>query len=478
LINLFALVLTGIAISTAAFVVIWILLEKRQPTSSLAWIGVIIALPYLGIALYFVFGRRRMRRRALKKEKLRKQCLAHFRSYAAQSAEREVQLHQAFKDAEAMLSLAINEAELPLTVGNRVTLLKDHDESYPAIFNAIAKAKHSVNVLFYIIKQDSTGEHLGELLMERARAGVKVRLIFDDFGSIGLTRRWKRQLREAGVEIAVFLPLLVPFAWARMRWSFRNHRKIVIVDDAIGFTGGLNIGEEYEGKNPKIGRWRDCFIKIEGPAAATLNYVFWEDWHYLTNELLEPTDVVQGAGDMLVHILPSGPDRERENMLIAFFVAISSAKRYCYITTPYFIPHISIKMAMMSAAMRGVDICLLLPGRSDHKIMSYASRSYYEELLDAGVRIFEYGDGFLHSKTICVDDSFATVGSANMDPRSLSTNFEVNAFVYDKVFAEEVKAMFYEDLLQSREITAVDELRQSMGKRLLVAFARLFSPIL
>lgn len=476
--NLFSIITTGIVFSIAVFVIIWILLEKRQSTSTLSWIAVIIALPYFGIFFYLVFGRRRMKRRALKKENLRKQCMASLKAYSEHSPERDVQMHQIFLQAEPMLSLAIHEAELPLTVGNRVTLLKDYVETYPALEQAIAQAQHTVNVLFYIIQPDSAGQRLAQALIERARAGVKVRLIYDDFGSMGLGKRWLNPLREAGVEIAVFLPLFVPLAWARMRWSFRNHRKMVIVDDCVGFTGGLNIGEEYEGKNPKIGYWRDTFVKLEGPAVAALNLVFLEDWHYLTQELIEPKAIQETPGEAIVHIVASGPDHEREEMLIQFFVAISTARRYCYITTPYFIPSSSIKVALISAALRGVDVRLLLPARSDHKIMGYASRSYYEELLEAGVRIFEYERGFLHSKTICVDDSFATVGSANMDPRSLSTNFEVNAFIYQREFAQGVKGMFYQDIFESREITVEDELRRSIPQRLAIACARLLSPIL
>ncbi|MCL2326537.1 MAG: phospholipase D-like domain-containing protein, partial [Proteobacteria bacterium] len=249
--------------------------------------------------------------------------------------------------------------------------------------------------------------------------------------------------------------------------------------DSIGFTGGLNIGEEYEGKNPAIGRWRDTFVRIEGPAVLDLNIVFCEDWLFATDELIEPELVPPLMDDgAIVQIVSSGPDREWEDILIHYFVAITSAKHTCYITTPYFVPVMSIRTALISAAMRGVDVRLLLPGYNDSKILALASHSYYDELIRAGIRIYEFQDGFLHAKTICIDAEYGSVGSANMDPRSLRLSFEINAFIYQTAFARQLHNMFLKDLEHTCEITLNDLIQKRLPRRLAESVVRLASPLL
>ncbi|OIP32761.1 MAG: cardiolipin synthase [Deltaproteobacteria bacterium CG2_30_63_29] len=476
-------IISVLSVSTGIVLSVWIVLEKRRPTSTLAWILVLIALPWLGLLFYLVFGRRRLKRRAA----IRTQSRAAVRAEIPLD-ENTVHAHlsdqivvSSFETQNQLISLATRNAEAPVTVGNSVQILCNAEETYPELFAAIAAAKEFVHVEYYIVQPDSAGARLRDLLQQKAELGVSVRFLFDGVGSIGIDDTWLDPLLNAGAECEVFLPLRLPRVPSRPRWNFRNHRKLVVVDGEVGFTGGLNIGEEYEGKTKRLGFWRDTHLKIVGPAVRSLERIFHEDWYYATNKLITGREYFPApgkAGDDLVQIIPSGPDREWESIHLQMFQAIATARNRCFITTPYFVPDEAIRVALVAAALRGVNVRLLVPSKSDLRLVLWAGRSYYGELLRAGVRIFEYQKGFLHAKTLVVDGNFATVGSANMDIRSFRLNFELNAFVYSPRFSAQAEAIFEKDLEDATELTLEQYVGSSLGYRLAAAYARLMSPLL
>lgn len=466
-----SLIISLLSISTVVVVSVWIILEKRRPSSTLAWILALVFLPYIGLLMYLVLGRRRLRhtRRSIRQRKA-------FRGTLPGAA-------SALEPREhALIQMAARFADEPVTAGNRVRILKDATEAYPALFDAIGHARAYILVEYYIVQVDSAGERLRHALIEAARRGVRVYFLFDSVGSWNIDDGWLAPMREAGCECCAFLPLhLTPI---RLRWNFRNHRKLVVVDGRVGLTGGINIGEEYEGKNPDFGHWRDMHLEVHGPAVRSLERIFHDDWHLATGQVIEraghfPDLLAEGSmGRDLVQVLPSGPDREWETIHLQMFVAISTARTRCYVTTPYFVPDEPIRVALITAAMRGVDVRLLLPCKSDLPFVRYAGRSYVEELLRAGVRIFEYDAGVLHAKTMVVDTSYGTVGSANMDIRSFRLNFEVNVFVYGREFAERLERVFEEDCAVSTELELESFLRRPRREKVIESFARVCSPLL
>ena len=363
------------------------------------------------------------------------------------------------------------------TVGNAVRLLVAN-QAYDALEEAIRGARSHVHLLYYIFNSDRTGARFRDLLLRKAREGVSVRVLVDGVGSFG-TSNFMIPLTQAGGKFAEFLPV----GNFSRRWhpNLRNHRKIAVVDGRVGFTGGVNIGDEYTGRKKRVGRWRDSHIQITGPAVNHLQEVFAEDWYFATgrdliSERFYPDQ--QPQGDQTVQIIASGPDTETQPLQRIFFTAITSARDRVFLTTPYFVPDQAMLVALETAALRGVDVRLLLPHRSDMPLVLHAGRSYYNELLESGVKIHEYMHGILHAKTMVVDDRWATVGSANMDVRSFKLNFEVNAVIYGAVFATELARVFLHDLTLARQVTLEDLARKTLGSRMAEGFARVLSPVL
>jgi cardiolipin synthase len=497
---------------------LFVILETRRPASTLAWILALLFIPFFGAFFYFLFGRRRF----VKRRRHRATTLTHFdrrsRMERMQS-DREVtelspfaleQLEsrsQGIKPDttpmelpplptapppvpeestevphlhEFLINIARNNLHSSLAIHNHVDVLVDGDNTFNAMGEAIRNAKHHVHVLYYIFRKDATGTWLRDLLIERAKAGVEVRLVVDGIGSMELDDEFLQPLKEAGVEFAVFLPFRFQFRLRRSQVNFRNHRKIVIVDGWIGFTGGVNVGEEYRGRSSH-GYWRDTHVRLEGPAVHELQHVFAEDWFYTTQRKIAGRDyfpLLEENGEETVQIIPSGPDLPSLSIHHLFFVAITSARRYVWITTPYFVPDDSILLALQTAALRGVDVRLLVPFESDEGLVLHAGRSYYNELLEAGVRIFEYKKGILHAKTMVIDGTCGTIGSANMDIRSFHLNFELNAFLYSEKVAHSLETTFLEDLKHSQAVSLSSRLKRPVRQRLRESAARLLSPIL
>jgi cardiolipin synthase A/B len=459
-----------------------LLARRRDPTATLAWILFIVVAPFLGAGLYLLFGRTRMRRAARRSSRAEARLRAVLSRHAVRARlGRGTDVADARTQAMVRLGSAL--ASTPASTGNATQALIDAATTYREIAAAIRQAKHHIHVEFYIIQPDAVGTGLRDLLAERAAAGIEVRVLCDGIGSMSLPSDFWAPLLAAGGHAASFAPLskLLPRWRRRDRVDFRNHRKIVVVDGRVGFTGGINVGKEYLGLDPTIGKWRDTHVRIEGPAALSLQQTFVQDWLLTTGAVLDDErhfPAGPAAGECLVQVIDSGPDQTWAGVELYYAQAIALACQRVWITNPYFVPSQLIESALTLAALRGVDVRILLPKKSDSRLVTLASHSYYAPLLAAGVRIFEYARGFVHAKTMVVDDWVATVGSANMDMRSFNLNYELNAFVFGSGLCQDVARQFALDLEAAKEVTRDWERRMGLGRQLVRGVARLLSPLL
>lgn len=474
-----------------------LVLERRRPTATLAWILVLVFLPFVGIAIYYFVGRRRVhvrrRRRANRVLDLHRGTATMANLDALPSGLPDVQ--------RGLVNLALRTAAAPVRRAGSVRVIDDPTQAYEALTEAIRGAKSRIQLLFYIWKDDPIARELTALLVDRARAGIRVRVLLDHVGTLGTPSSHFDDLREAGGEVALFGRLRVPFRLAPSRVNFRNHRKIVTVDGSRGFVGGINVGEEYLREDPDSPKWRDLVVCLDGDATLGLDAIFCDDWYAATGD---PLDVVGGAPPgaslsgaplpaaqhmdtpmesegPLLQIIPSGPDLPFISSVASqFTAAIGSAQSRCYIATPYFVPDEALAFTLKTAALRGVDVRILVPAphRSDARLVSWASRSYYDELIGAGCRIFEYQAGMLHAKYMVVDHDVAAVGSANMDVRSFHINYEVTAMFYNAQVTRELAEVFGRDCEEAREVPAQERTQTPLGSRLIEGTARLLSPIL
>lgn len=487
----------GVLISVV-FAAITIVLERRRPSATLAWILVLALLPIVGLIAYLLIGRRQTRR----SRRIRRRRELRPTEATAAIANLQQSPGDLSPQVTGLLRLALRRAAGPVRRADEVELLSRARDPFAALEQAIMQAKHRIHVQFYIWRGDATGKRMIELLTERAKAGVKVRLLYDDFGSIGTPLRHFEPLRSAGGEVARYGAVKLRFARPSGRLDFRNHRKIVCIDGQLGFTGGINIGDEYRGTTRSGRLWTDILVRMTGDAVLGLEAVFIEDWLTATGQLVElhsnlpgepgwsmierPSMPMVSTGP-LVQIIPSGPDqapdgREDSASVIAatFVAAIGTAMERVWIVTPYFIPGTALTLILQTAALRGVDVKILVPNvdDNDRRFVGLAARSYYDVLLSAGCEIYEYRPGMLHSKYIVIDDTVAIIGSANFDIRSLYLNYEVTAMFYDHDVACALAEVFLDDLKEGRRVTAAERAIVPLRWRLAEGLARIMSPLL
>ena len=370
-------------------------------------------------------------------------------------------------------------ARMPFTRGNHVELLIDGEATFEAIFAGIESATKYVLVQFFVVKDDGLGRELKQRLMAKAREGVKIYFLYDEVGSKALPESYVEECRAAGIDMRPFHS--TKGRGNRFQLNFRNHRKIVVIDGRVGFVGGHNVGDEYLGKDPEVGAWRDTHVRVEGPMATGLQFAFVEDWHWAADTLapeLEWMPVLSKAGDASGVVLATGPADEIETCGLFFSQAIHSARQRIWIASPYFVPDEAAVAALQLAALRGVDVRILLPKNPDHLLVYLASYSYRELARKTNVKILRYKEGFMHQKVLLVDDVAAAVGTANMDTRSFRLNFEVMAIVADHDFARQVEQMLLRDFGKSEEMAPDALERKPWYFRLGVRIARLLSPIL
>ena len=458
-----------------------VLLQGKPAVSTMAWILAIVFMPYVGAILFLVLGARRIPRKVHKKLHSDQNLAPVLDDIDDIVAPFDVMQHLAQVHAHhhGVMALAARIGESSPLCANQVDVMVDVNETYDRMEHALRQARHHAHLEFYIWQPDDTGRRFRDLVIDKARQGVQVRVLLDSFGSIHLDDEFLAPMEEAGVQVGWFLPIRLLVPWRTL--NLRNHRKIIIVDGHVGFTGGVNIGDEYIGRLAKWAPWRDTHLCLRGPVVHQLQKVFVEDWSFATDEDLtgrEYFPAPDASGDHVAQVIASGPTRRLDAIHDIFFTAITSARQRVLITTPYFIPTEAITTALATAARRGVDVRLLLPGHSNQRLVLYAGRSYYDELLEAGVTIYEYGAGMLHAKVTVVDGHVAVVGSANMDVRSFRLNFEMDAIVYGSSVASRLEDVFYNDLHQASRILLYEHRHRRLTRRLAEAVARLLSPVL
>ncbi len=451
---------------------------SRTPQGSLAWMFALVALPYVSIPLYLALGSRR------------------FKGYVdarKRYAERNTRLSNITRDVQQKLStMAVKlegerlgrlnvlpeVANLPICRGNSASLLVDGDATYSAMADALKRATSYILLEFYIIKNDKAGAILQEAVIDRVKAGVQVYMLYDEIGSHKLPVGYIRKLRKAGVRIESFNGKRF-FLTNIVRANFRNHRKLVIVDGREAFVGGLNVGVEYVGRG-RMGYWRDTFLKLEGPAVLEAQLCFLEDWHWATYGDVPAFDWTLPAPreeDVRMMILPSGPVDSVNAWNMAVISMAQTAQRRLWLTTPYFVPNETVLYELQLAALRGVQVRILVPHDCDHKMVQMSSSTFIPDLLPSGVEIYAYMKGFLHEKVALVDDDVCCVGTANLDNRSLSLNFELTALMCDRTQAQRIAAMLEEDFRNARLMQASDWERHSLLYKLASSFARLMAPV-
>ncbi len=445
-------------------------LRSRTSQGSIGWLLSLLLLPFPTTLLYLIFG------------------LKLFDDYAALQTHtgRELRRVRAGREildlpTSAEWPVLSNVSQLPFLGGNDAELLIDGKATFASIFDGISRARSSVLVQFYIIRDDGLGREFADRLIERARAGVAVHLLYDDVGCFWLPRRYKRRLREAGVNVAGFnqrhriLRLLGP-----TRINYRNHRKMLVVDGKEAWTGGLNVGDEYMGLSPVFGPWRDTHVRVAGPAAVAAALTFREDWQWATGEELRPDlpSPIVTPGEQPVLVMPTGPADMLEDCAIAFSEVIGRAERRLWIVSPYFVPDVDMQTSLYAAAMRGVDVRVLVPKKPDHRLVWLAGIAHAHRMISHGVKVYRYTTGFLHEKVILVDDRIAGVGTVNFDNRSFRINFEITLWFTHPDMIGDVDRMLEEDFSNAVMLTTQDRDRETPAMRFLSEAARLLSPVL
>jgi len=467
------------------FVCLHIIYNTASTTKTLAYILVAIFIPVIGATIYFVVGTNYRKNKLYSKKILNDGNLLNEvrekinldSEKAWDTAEPEVQKHK------KLARFLLKDSDSPLTSNNEVELLLNGEDKFPVVIEALKNAKHHIHIEYYIFEDEEIGNRIADILMQKAAEGVQVRFIYDDFGSRSIRKKIVPQLIEAGVEAYPFYRIY--FMALANRVNYRNHRKIIVVDGCIGFTGGINVADRYINSpdKPEQLYWRDTHVKITGPGVYYLQYLFICDWNFCAGQELpinkdyfctKPSP----KGRALVQIAASGPDSDTPTIMFSLLQTIGVAENELLITTPYFIPGESILDALNVAAISGVKVKLLVPKKSDSAFVGAAARSYYAELLDSGVEVYLYEKGFVHAKTLVSDGQLAIIGTANMDHRSFELNFEVNSMIYDEGIAKQLRDAFYNDLKDAVKIDPERWNKRRIYKQLPERIARLLSPLL
>ncbi|MBM7646158.1 cardiolipin synthase [Scopulibacillus daqui] len=476
---LFTLILI-LNISLAAAI---IFLERRNIASTWSWLMVLVFIPIAGFIIYLIFGRN-----------LSKKKIFHLSSKEIDEIQETIQKQEnelrhelvhyndpVMVDYEEMIYMNLNKGHSTFTQDNHIEIFTDGRKKFEALFESLEQAREHIHLQYYIIRNDDLGKKLVNILTKKANEGVKVRVLCDDWGT-RVPRRFFKDLRAAGGEVAAFFPSKIPYL--NFKLNNRNHRKIVVIDGICGFLGGFNVGEEYLGLRKKFGYWRDTHLKICGSAVHLLQSRFFLDWNNASHQHLLQFDekyfpnILEPKGKAGMQIVSSGPDSKWQQIKNGFISMIHLAKESVYIQTPYFIPSDSVMNALLIAALSGVDVRIMIPNKPDHIFVYWASLSHIGELLDAGVKCYIYNEGFIHAKTIVVDGKIASVGTANIDIRSLKLNFETTAFIYDSQVSLELKKTFEQDLKKCWELTPEIYKQRPRRVKFKESISRLLSPIL
>ena len=476
-------IIGAVYIAIVIAVCLRVIYETRSATKTMAYLLLILFIPVGGIIFYILFGinfwkTKLYSRKSLDDEKMLNRLKKEMEVYMKETIS---PLDLSVENNRELAVMVEKELRSPLTRRNKVKLLLNGEEKFPEVLEAIRNAKHHIHIEYYIYEWDEIGEQVAELLIQKANEGVKVRFIYDDFGSPNIKKKTEERMRKAGIEIYPFQK--VHFYLLANRLNYRNHRKIIVIDGKIGFTGGINVSDKYINNGSQKLFWRDTHLRIDGPGVFYLQYLFLADWNFCSGKVLAPEKFhfsvpADSKDDCFLQVAASGPDSVQPSILFSLLQAIYLARKEILITTPYFIPGDSILQALRIAALSGLSVKLLVPGVADSRLVNAASKSYYEDLLCAGVDIYMYQKGFVHAKTLVADGILSIIGTANMDLRSFELNFEVNVMLYDRKLSEQLRTVFFKDLEDAEKIDKDAWCQRPAYNQLPERIARLFSHVL
>ncbi|GFI42863.1 MAG: cardiolipin synthase [Dorea sp.] len=482
-INVYRWMMEHLFLINIVFSLLIIFFQRRNPTTVWAWLLLLYFIPVLGFVLYLILGQNFRRERMFKMKEIEGEIKYAVRRQEESIYRKKLRLRDPELDRFKRLILYnLNEAEAVLTDNNDIRIFTDGREKFQTLLSEMDHARNYIHVQYYIIKNDELWKEIEEVLLRKARQGVEIRVLFDSMGCRGMHRSDWARLEKAGIKVAEFFPALL--GKLQLRVNYRNHRKIVVIDGRIGFVGGFNVGREYIGKDKKFGYWRDTHICIEGSAVTSLAMRFVLDWNYAAREnlfledrLFELPTYVRNGRDP-VQIISSGPDSKSQEIRNNYLRLIHMARKNIYIQTPYFIPDDDIRDALEIAAKSGIDVRIMIPCKPDHPFVYWATYSYLGEMVEAGARCYTYNNGFLHAKCMCVDGLVTCMGTANMDIRSFSLNFEVNAVIYSARTTGRLMEAFENDIAKSTLITRKKYEQRDFIIRIKEQFCRLLSPVL
>ena len=449
-------------------------MTTRTAQGAIAWSVSLVAFPFVAVPAYLVFGRSKFEGFAAAYEERADEIDHIYRQYQENLTPWHVETNERPSAYQALRSFS----NMDLTSGNSAELLINGDATFDSILEGVAGAREYILFQFYMIHDDGLGRRVQKALIERADAGVRVFVLYDEIGSSGLPKRYVEELRAAGVQVSSFKP--TQGRSNRFQLNFRNHRKMVVVDGITGWVGGLNVGDEYLGLDPDFSPWRDTHVKLQGPVVTQLQGAILTDWYWATRELPDLNWVPKAAeaDDLRAMIVPFAPTHRFETAKLFFVTALHSARERIWLSAPYFVPDPAVMTALELAAMRGVDVRIITTGKPDSWPVFLAAFHYIDQLRDLGIRFYAYEPGFLHEKVSLIDDEFSTVGTPNFDNRSFRLNFEVTALIVDKQFAAQMEQMFEDDFAHAVEIDPAEFDDRSFFWRLSVAISRLAAPVL
>ena len=454
-----------------------VFIERKEPTTTWAWLIILIALPCIGFILYLLLGQNLSRQKIFREKKLADKIKRYKLKSNGDLPIHDSEINENYED---LILMNYNHSGAIYTTNNEVKIYTNGEDKFKDLFNDIREAKSFIHIEYYIFRYDELGKSLIKELREKVKDGVEVRFVIDGMGSKKITKKIIREIESYGIKISVFFPGVLPHI--NMRINYRNHRKIVVIDGKIGYVGGFNVGDEYVNKGKQFKFWRDTHIRIRGEAVSELNKRFILDWDYASGEKMGNMSMyfpnIDVIGDVGIQIVSSGPDHMEEYIKNSYMKIINNAKNYVYIQTPYLVPDSPMMEAIKISALSGVDVRIIVPGAPDHFFMEWMLSANIGLLIEYGVKIYRYDNGFIHAKTIVADGEVCSIGTANLDIRSFKLNFEVNAFIYNEKVAKEQENIFLEDQLKSKLVIKEEYDKRSRNLKIKESLIRLLAPIL
>ncbi len=474
------LVITLLEITLTLTSIYLLIKDGSKPIRIWAWILLILFIPFIGAMLYFFFGvnLRRQKLFDLKKEMDYTQFDNFITRYSKEAEQSILKRHDVTSTYLHLIRLLTRVNSSLITFNNKVRILNDGPETFEAIFKACEKAERYIHLQYYIFLDGELADRFVNLFERKIKKGVEVRLIYDALGSWDLSNRMINKFREVGVQIFPFMPV----RFGRLaRVNYRNHRKILIVDGLVGFTGGINVDDKYIRDDDLLGHWTDTHLQIDGMSVNFLHFVFLSDWLFVTREnLIKPAmfNLMDPIGDTPVQIVSSGPDADYPNILQQYLYILYQAKEYVYIVNPYLVPDTALSLAIKTVALSGIDVRIIVPGNSESRMIHWTVQSFFSRFLNAGVKIYLFQEGFIHSKVVISDDAVCSIGTANLDIRSLELNFEVNAIIYNEEVTTTMKRQFASFQKNSKQLTLEEHIARPKIDHVKEKLARLISPLM